>query len=170
MKKRLFAVIAISSALLVFNLVSPVKSNAGVNVNINVPLPGLAIGAPPAMVVIPGTYVYYPPDVSVDIFFYRGYWYRPYRGGWYIANGYNGPWRGMGPGRVPRALIGLPPDFRRIPPGHERMQYGMVRKNWRSWEAERHWDRRDETGERGEHGGPEYGHGRGHDRGRHEGE
>ncbi len=168
-KKIMIAAIALGSAFLAFNLMSPVNGNAGVSVNINIPLPGLVIPVPPAMIVIPGSNVYYPPDVDVDIFFYHGYWYRPYRGGWYIADEYNGPWRGIGPERVPRALSGMPNDYRRVPPGHERVPYGQVKKNWRNWEDEGHWDRGGERGRRGEHGGGEHGHGRGHE-GRHEGD
>ncbi len=162
MKKSLLSLIGVGAVLLAFGLIIPAAGNAEVNVNINVPLPGLVIPAPPALIVIPGTYVYYPPDVEVDIFFYHGYWYRPYRGGWYIANGYNGPWRTIGPRRVPRALVSLPPAYRRVPPGYERMPYERVHRNWRTWERERHWDK-----PRGEGGGPGRGHGRGHGRGRH---
>ncbi len=163
MKRSLFNIFSVGTMFLAFVLLSPARSNAEVNVNINIPLPGLVISAPPAMIVIPGTYVYYPPDVEVDIFFYHGYWYRPHGGAWYIANGYNGPWRAVGPGRVPHALIDLPPGHRHIPPGHERMPYGQVKKNWRTWEKERHWDEH----ERGEHEGHGQGHGRGHGEGRH---
>jgi hypothetical protein len=168
MKRSLFSAFGVGAMLTVFGLFTPATSNAEVNVNINIPLPGLVISAPPVMIVIPGTYVYYPPEVSVDIFFYHGYWYRPHRGGWYIANGYNGPWRTIGPRRVPRALIEVPPTYRRVPPGHERMPYERVHKNWRTWEKERHWDR--PRGERGEHEGREHGRGRGHDRERHDGD
>ena len=146
---------------LAFSLFTPGTSNAEVNVNINVPLPGLVIPAPPALIVIPGTYVYYPPEVQVDIYFYHGYWYRPYGGGWYRSTGYNGPWRTIGPGRVPRAVIDVPPTYRGIPPRHERMPHDMVKKNWRTWEKERHWDE-----PRGENGG--HGHGRGHGEERHD--
>ncbi len=161
MKTSLFSVFGAGVMFMVFFLFAPAMSNAEVNVNINVPLPALVIPGPPALIVIPGTYVYYPPDVDVDIFFYHGYWYRPFRGGWYIANGYNGPWRAIGPRRMPRALIDLPPGYRRVPPGHERIPYGQVRKNWRAWEKERHWDHPG-----GEHGGPGHGRERGHGRGR----
>jgi hypothetical protein len=160
MKKQTFAAAGLSGLLLVFGLLSPLTSNAGVNVSISVPLPGLVISAPPAMVVIPGSYVYYPPQVDVDIFFYRGYWYRPFRGGWYIANGYNGPWRTIGAGRVPRAVIGVPPHFRRVSSGYERMPYGTVRGNWHTWERERYWDRHERA----------RGYGEDHDRGKHEGQ
>jgi len=116
------------------------QSNAGVNVSINIPLPGLVLGAPPVMAVIPGTYVYVAPEADADLFFYQGYWYRPYDGRWYVSVDFNGPWGFLAFNRVPRALINLPPAYRSVPPAYPRMPYGMVRKNWRTWEEERHWD------------------------------
>lgn len=153
-------------------LFTPTAGNAEVNISINLPLPGLVLPAPPGLVVVPGTYVYYPPEVNADIFFYRGYWYRPYRGGWYLGSGYNGPWRSIGPRRVPGALLGLPPAYRRMPPRHEHVPYPVVERNWRSWERERHWDDRryegrERSGQRGWDGddGRGSGHGRGNGRG-----
>jgi hypothetical protein len=141
-------------------LIAPSPGRAEVNVSITVPLPPLVLPAPPGLIVIPGTYVYYPPEVGVNIFFYQGYWYRPYQGGWYRANGYNGPWHTLNPYRVPRALIRVPQDYRRMPPVHERLPYSTVRHNWRTWENERHWDHAPYgRGEHGEH------HGRGHEEG-----
>ncbi len=151
MKKELKAVSALSGALLMFILIFPLKGQAEVNVSITVPLPGLVLSAPPALVVIPGTYAYYPPDVSVDIFFYHGYWYRPYGGHWYISRDYNGPWGGVAVGRVPLALRRLPPGYRHGPAGYERRPYHEVRSNWRTWERDRYWDRPHEG--RGERGG-----------------
>ncbi len=128
---------------------SPLNSFAGVNVNvgINVPLPALEIGAPPAMVVIPGTYAYYAPDVDADIVFYHNYWYRPYGGRWYRATSYNGPWGFVAVGSVPGPLLHLPPDYRHMRPGYERIPYGQFRSNWRHWERERRWDRHEERRE-----------------------
>ncbi len=164
MKTRWVLSAAVLAAL--FGLFVPVTGNAEVNVNITVPLPGLVLPAPPGLVVVPGTYVYYPPAVDADIFFYHGYWYRPYRGGWYIAGGYNGPWRSIGPRRVPGPLLGLPPAYRRIPPRHEHVPYPVVERNWRNWERERYWEgRRYEGRERGEHRGWDGDEGRGHGRG-----
>src|SRR5512143_456249 len=172
MKKQMFSAVGVS-LFLAFCLLSPLKSIAEVNVNVTIPLPGLAMSVPPAMIVIPGTYVYYPPDVGVDIFFYHGYWYRPYRGQWFISAGYNGPWGSVSIGKVPRVLRGLPPYYRRVPPGYERMPYGTVRGNWRTWEREQYWDRHErrmgysEGHDRGEHGGPGHSNGRGGMMGRH---
>jgi hypothetical protein len=124
-------------------LLSPLKGTAGVNVNIgvNVPFPTLEIDAPPAVVVIPGTYAYYVPDVDADIIFYQNSWYRPYGGRWYRARSYNGPWGFVSVNRVPAPLLHLPPGYRHMPPGHERIPYGQLKKNWRNWEREKYWDR-----------------------------
>lgn len=171
MKKFLFLIFGFVAVLVIFSVIAPSTSRAEVNVNITVPLPGLFFPGPPGLVVVPGSYVYYPPEADVDIFFYHGYWYRPYGGGWYIASGYNGPWRAIGPRRIPRPLFDLPPGYRRVPPRHDRMPYPVVQRNWRTWENERRWDdgryERREGHERGDHGRRDYGErgrGRGHAR------
>lgn len=113
-----------------------------------VPAPSpLTIPAPPPMYVIPRTYVYFAPEIDVDIFFYQGYWYRPYREHWYRSGAYNGKWVYIAPNRVPPVLLNLPPDFRHVPPGHRHIPYGQVEKNWKAWEKEEHWER---------HGGKEW--------------
>jgi len=128
------------------------KGTAGVNINVGIyaPPPAFVIPAPPSLVVIPGTYAYFAPDVDVAIIFYHGFWYRPYEGRWYRARGYNGPWVYLAPARLPRILIGLPPDYRRIYPGHRRILYGEFNRNWRRWERNRYWDR-DEHWREGRH-------------------
>lgn len=140
MMNRLRSIVAVGAVLVCSALFSAAGSPAVAEVNIRLPLPRLFLPVPPPLVLIPGTYVYAAPDVDVDIVFYQGAWYRPHGGLWYIANGYNGPWRALSVERVPRVLTGLPPNFRRVPPGHERMPYGHVKKNWKTWEHERHWD------------------------------
>jgi len=91
MKKHTFIALCIGSVLPMFTFFSPVLTHAEVNVSVQVGLPPLVIPAPPGLVVIPNTYVYYPPDQNMDIFFYHGYWYRPHHGYWYRARHYNGP-------------------------------------------------------------------------------
>ena len=59
--------IAVCIALLAAVLIYPVPGTAGVRLDIGVFLPPLVITAPPPVVVIPGTRVYYPPAVGVDI-------------------------------------------------------------------------------------------------------
>jgi hypothetical protein len=168
-KKTIFGTVILSAALAVLILFSPMTSNAEVSVSVGIALPPLVFPGPPPLVVIPGsTYVYYPPEAGVDIFFYHGYWYRPYRGYWYRSGGYNGPWRGIAFERVPRAVMGVPPGFRRGPVAYEHVPYRDVRSHWQSWERERHWDRgrNAKTGHRygdemgREHGGSGRGYGR----------
>jgi hypothetical protein len=165
MKK--FAVISFAGSLLLVAVFFSVTALADVSVGITIVPPAVVIPAPPAVMVIPGTYVYFIPDVEADMLFYGGWWYRPYRGYWYRARGYNGPWVHVGVSRVPSVVINVPPHFRNVPPGHTRIPYGQLKKNWRTWERERHWDRGRERGRereiRKEHGGE----GRGHGRGRH---
>jgi hypothetical protein len=141
MKRSLLNVFAAGTMFMVSSLFIPMAGNAEVNVSVSVPLPRLVIPAPPALVVLPGSYVYYPPDVDMDIFFFHGFWYRPHRGGWFIANGYNGPWRAIRSGRVPRAVFGIQPGFRGIS-RYERLPYDQVNRNWRTWERDRRWSRR----------------------------
>lgn len=156
MKRRM--VIVLLAGCLSVGLVYPLISNAGVNLNVTVLLPELGIAVPPAMVVIPGSYAYFAPDVEAELFFYRGYWYRPYRGEWYFSAEYNGAWGRVAIGNVPPPLINLPPDYRNVPPGYERMPYHMVKRNWRHWEEERHWDSYEG---RGRYARPHSGHGMG---------
>jgi len=114
---------------------------AEVNVNIGIGVPPVVIPAPPPVVLIPSTYVYFVPEVGVDIFFYHGYWYRPHHGHYYRATSYNGPWVTLAPKAVPKAIMYVPADFRRVPPGHQRIQHADLMKNWETWEKEKHWDK-----------------------------
>ncbi len=141
---------------------------AQVRVDVRIgPPPSYRIAAAPPMVVIPGTYVYVVPDIDADIFFCAGTWYRLYEGRWFSGRSYNGPWFYAPDPRVPRALIDLPPDWRRVPPGWRRIPYGQFKKNWAGWERDRYWDR-DRDWHEGWHGRPEERHdeGRGHFEGR----
>lgn len=166
MKKWKVVVALCVGVFLALVVIAPAESSAGVNINVTIPFPGMVISAPPVMAVIPGTYVYYPPDVGVDVFFYNGSWYRPYRGQWLIAAEYNGPWGSIAIQRVPGVLMNLPSHYRQVPSGYERMPYGMVKRNWRAWENERHWDNHESRRDHADHGGdgyerPQRGHGMG---------
>lgn len=128
--------------------------DGGVNVSIGSNLPAFRFSAPPDVVVIPGTYVYMVPDIDADVLFYQGDWWRPYGGNWYRSEDFNGPWSYVEPGRIPSGLRALPQDYRhRLSPEYERIPHGDVKRNWKQWEKEKHWDRRSEQGrgEQGEH-------------------
>lgn len=129
------------------------KAIAATNVNAAVkfpPPPPLVIPAPPPVIVVPNTYVYFAPEIEVDLLFYHGYWYRPYQGRWYRSQSYKGPWVYIVHERVPRVLLRLPPDFRNVPPGHRRIPHRELKNNWRRWEREKHWDKPESRHERKE--------------------
>ena len=133
----------------------PAQSHAEVQVNVGIfaPPPPVVISGPPVVTVIPGTaYVYFIPDIQPDIFFYGGCWYRPHEGRWFRARSYGGPWIYMDRGAVPPVLVRLPQDYRHMPPGHQKIPYGQLKKNWKHWERDRHWD--GEEKRPGNHGGP----------------
>jgi hypothetical protein len=102
--------------------------------------PPYAFAAPPDVVPIPGTYAYFVPGMGADILFYGGYWYRPFRGRWYGAPSYNGPWMYVPGPRVPRVLLSLPPGWRRVPPGYRPIPHAELNRNWQRWQREKHWE------------------------------
>jgi hypothetical protein len=116
-----------------------------IGVQIGIPLPpDVVFTAPPSLVVIPGTNVYAAPDVEADLVFYHGYWWRHFRERWYRSLSYRGPWEFSASDRVPRAIYGLPLDFRHMYRDHHRLHQEEVERNWQKWEREHHWDRDDQ--------------------------
>jgi hypothetical protein len=91
---------------------------------------------------IPGTYAYFVPGIGVDVLFYGGYWYRPFGTRWYRAVSYNGPWIFTPGPMVPRVLVTLPHDWRRVRPGYRPIPHAELHRNWERWERERHWEHR----------------------------
>ncbi len=162
--KKLAAGIVGATILVLTGFAASSDAEVHVNVGIFAPPPAYVISAPPSVVVIPGTYVYAVPDAGVNILFYHGYWWRPYEGRWYRSARYNGSWVHVRHERVPRAVIDLPPDYSRHFSGGPRIAHEDMRRNWKGWERDRHWDRHDDRrdrhddrrdhGDRGEnHGG-----------------
>jgi hypothetical protein len=128
-------------AFLLGGLAGSGEAGVSVNIGIGAAPPAYVVPAPPPVVPIPGTYVYYAPGLAVDILFYHGNWYRPYGGYWYRSRSYNGPWAYLTPTRVPQVLVMLPPDYRSVPRGYRHISYEDLYRNWGRWERERYWDR-----------------------------
>lgn len=135
----------------------PVSVMAGVSVHVDIPLPPpIVFAAPPVPVVIPETDVYAVPDVQEDIFFYRGWWWRPWEGRWYRSRYYDRGWI---------HYRSVPTWHRHVHPGwrndfrdrrwkghaweHQRVPYNDLHRNWRSWERNRHWERNNSWGVKG---------------------
>ncbi len=118
----------------------PGSGAARVDINVQIAPPPLVIGGPPEVAVIPGTYVYFVPDIQGDLFFYAGYWYRPYEGRWFRSASYEGPWVYIVRDRVPAVLFRLPPNYRAMS-GYRRIPYRDLSRNWRTWERDKYWER-----------------------------
>jgi hypothetical protein len=76
------------------------------------------VAAPPPLVVVPGTPVYYAPALSVNFFYYGGRYYTFHEGAWFSAIAYNGPWVFAPVARVPRPVLAVPVRYYKVPPGH----------------------------------------------------
>ena len=70
------------------------SNNAGVAIGVGVALPPpIVVEAPPAVVALPAApRVYAAPDVDVDLFFWNGWWWRPWGGHWYRSRYYDHGW------------------------------------------------------------------------------
>jgi hypothetical protein len=128
---------------------SPGRADAqGIHVDIGIPLPSISFHVTPHLVALPGTYAYVVPDYDGELFFYDGFWWRPYEGRWYRSSYYDRGWEIYG--SVPIFYSSVPRDWRTRYHNHdwdgrrwdyERVSYNDVQKNWSSWKRDRYWDR-----------------------------
>jgi hypothetical protein len=142
--KRLF----LGALLLALVLVTPIPAMARVGVSVSITLPPIVFAAPPALIVLPETYVYVVPDVDMDIFFYNGWWWRPWEGRWYRSRYYDRSWARYR--SVPSFYREIPSDWRDDYRDHrwrghqwnyQPIPHQQVQRNWRSWEKSRHWEK-----------------------------
>jgi hypothetical protein len=134
----LFVLTAFSSASL---------AEVNISIGISVP-PVIAFSGPPEVVVLPGTYIYAAPDASVDIFFYQGYWWRPWNGHWYRSRSYHDSWEYYK--NPPYELRRIPSNWRDEYKNHHwrgkewhysHIPQQEVQKNWRKWEEDKRWEK-----------------------------
>ena len=144
--KKLF----LGSILLAAAIFFPVPTKAEVNISIGFPLPPpVVFSAPPEVVVVPDAYgVYAVPDMDVDIFFWDGWWWRPWEGRWYRSHYYDRGWAYYS--HVPTFYYDVDPGWRgyyrdRHWHGHrwdyERIPYQRLHSNWKNWKTNRYWER-----------------------------
>ena len=139
MKKLFWGTLLLASVF-----VLPVPTMAGVDVGINISLPPpIVFAGPPEMVVLPETNVYVVPDSDVDIFFYGGWWWRPWEGRWYRSHYYNSGWGYYQ--SVPSFYVGIPSGWRNDYREHrwrgqqwnyQRIPQQQVQRNWKGWEKQ----------------------------------
>jgi len=152
MKKLLLEAI-----LLALVIAGPIPAMAGVDAGSSISLPPpIVFASPPELVVIPETYVYAVPDVDADIFFYGGWWWRPWEGRWYRSQNYNSGWG---------YYRNVPSFYGRIPSGwrndyrehrwrghqwnYQRIPHAQVQQNWRGWEKNKYWEKQNTWGVQG---------------------
>lgn len=143
--------------LLALLFVFPTPAMARVDVGISVSLPPpIVFAAPPEVVVIPETYVYAVPDQDVDIFFYNGWWWRPWEGRWYRSRHYDSDW--VYYQSVPTFYAWIPSGWRNDYRNHrwgghqwnyQRIPQQQLQRNWSNWEKSRHWEKQQTWGVQG---------------------
>jgi hypothetical protein len=140
---------------LVFVLPDPTMARVDVGISISLP-PPIVFAGPLELVVIPETYVYAVPDAEVDIFFYGGWWWRPWQGRWYRSRYYNSGWAHYQ--SVPLFYSSVPLSWRndyrnRRWAGHQwnyrRIPQQQLQRNWNRWEKNRYWERNQTWGVQG---------------------
>jgi hypothetical protein len=116
MPRQLPRVLMVAAAVaMLFSGASATASDVKINIGLGVP--PLVLTAPPQLVVVPGTPVYYAPDVSANLFFYKGRYYTVANGVWAMAPAYTGPWAVIQIGQVPAPVVAVPAEYYKIPPG-----------------------------------------------------
>jgi hypothetical protein len=146
MKKALLGAI-----LLVLASAVPVPAMAGVDISIGVSLPPpIVFVGPPDVIVMPDTdSVYVVPDIEVDLFFWNGWWWRPWQGGWYRSQYHNHGWAYYND--VPGFYFDVDPGWRGHYRDHswygrrwdyERVPHRRLQQNWKGWRDTRYWERK----------------------------
>src|SRR2546425_6231524 len=119
MRGGLMRYVMIGCCLAVASLIaSPAEAQVHVDIGINLP-------GPPALVVVPGTPVYYAPRAPANVFFYAHQYWVFGDAGWYVGPTWSGPWAVVEPGYVPAPILGVPVQYYPAPPGHTG-EHGVV--------------------------------------------
>jgi len=133
-------------------LSSAVSSSATAQVSVSVgvdiePPPEIAFSAPPEVVVLPETTgVYVVPETEHDIYFWNGFWWRPWGGRWFRSRSYDRGWAHYH--AIPGFYSEVDPQWRthyhdRSWNGHpweyRRVSHGDLQHNWRHWHNDRYW-------------------------------
>jgi hypothetical protein len=151
MKKIIFG------ALLLGLLIGiPIPTMARVDVGISINLPLIQFSSPPEVIVLPGTDVYVDPDLDVDIFFYDGWWWRPWEGRWYRSQDYSSGW--VYYESVPSFYVWIPSGWRDDYRSHrwegnewnyQRIPHQQLQQNWNTWKKNRYWEKQNSWGVKG---------------------
>ncbi len=126
-----------------------------IDVGISLP-PPIVYSAPPEVIVLPDTDIYVVPDVDEDIYFYDGWWWRPWHGRWYYSGYYDRDWGYYN--SVPSFYFDVDAGWRGFYRDHdwygqrwnyERIPHQSLQQNWNSWKDDRHWEKNGTWGAEG---------------------
>jgi hypothetical protein len=117
------------------------EAAAEVNVSINLGPPPIVVAAPPHVVMIPGSQVYFVPHPEIDVFFYNDFWWSPRGSHWYHSRNYNGPWLVVDHRNVPPPVFRVPKDYRVVYKHQQQIPYGQWKKQREHQEREQHQER-----------------------------
>ncbi len=119
--------------------------------------PPISFQVPPDVIVMPDTNdVYVVPDIAVDLFFWNGWWWRPWDGRWYRSQYYDRGWAYYN--SVPGFYFDIDPGWRDhyrsrnwygYRWNYEPVSHRQLQQNWRSWQNNRHWERQRTWGVQG---------------------
>jgi len=99
--------------------------DVSVGINIGVPAPPpVVIAGPPQVVIVPGSTVYYAPNVDFNLFVYQGRYYRFHDGHWFMATSHRGPWTFVVRDKMPQPVLAVPVTYYKIPPGQAKKMAG----------------------------------------------
>jgi hypothetical protein len=89
--------------------------------------PPVVVEATPTWVLVPGTPVYYSPEIHADVYLHGGIWYYRANGVWFTGPSYRGPWEHAPVTVVPPVVTRVPPGWR-PKPGPPVMPPGLRKK------------------------------------------
>ena len=136
----------------------PAMARVDVSIGIGIPLPPpIVFAAPPEVIVLPDTqYAYAVPDIEADIYFWNGWWWRPWEGRWYRSHYYDRGWGYYN--SVPSFYYDVDPGWRGYYRNHnwyghrwnyERIPHQRLHKNWQGWNKNAYWERQRTWGVQG---------------------
>ncbi|MDP4126719.1 MAG: hypothetical protein Q8912_07240 [Bacillota bacterium] len=146
MKKLVFGTILLA---IIFVVPAVTMARVDVGIGISIPLPPvIAFEGPPAVVPLPDTSgVYVVPGITVDLFFWNGFWWRPWEGRWYRSPYYDRDW--VYYGGIPTFYFSVDPYWRTYYHNHSWHGYiwnyrpiphGELERNWKGWQRNRYWE------------------------------
>jgi len=147
MNKLIFGTLVLA-IVIISHVPTMARADVDVHIGIGLPLP-IVFAAPPRLVVVPGTYAYVVPDIAVDLFFYDGWWWRPWQGRWYRSRHYNSDW--IYYPRVPFFYAQIHQDWRERYRkhrwegrrwNHKPIPSQRIEQNWKGWKQNKHWEQK----------------------------